>query len=94
MSIHQPENVGDIAHRELAVEAGLQGLFRIALGFASAMMGYTMFALFGLIFLALSIIGLVVWLWTFITAFQGKEVEIPIVAGLTRSLFASQLGGA
>jgi uncharacterized membrane protein len=50
--------------------------------------------LFGLIFLALSIIGLIVWLWTSISAFQGKEVEIPVVGGLARQLFASQLGGA
>ena len=34
MSIHQPENVGDIAHRELVIEAGLQGLFRVELEFA------------------------------------------------------------
>ena len=26
-SIHQPEDVGDVARRELVVEAGLQGLF-------------------------------------------------------------------
>lgn len=69
-------------------------VLRIALGFVSAMMSYTMFALFGLIFLALSIIGLIVWLWTSISAFQGKEVEIPVVGGLARRLFASQLGGA
>lgn len=36
------------------------------------------------------IIGLVwfvLWLWTFISAFQGKEVEVPIIAGLTRNFF-------
>ncbi|MGR4065258.1 MAG: hypothetical protein ACLQPV_07390 [Vulcanimicrobiaceae bacterium] len=69
-------------------------ILRIALGFIMAMMGFTMLALFGLISLALTIIAVVVWIWTSVTAFQGKEVEIPVVAGLTRSLFASQLGGA
>jgi uncharacterized membrane protein len=41
--------------------------------------------------IVLPILGLVVWLWTFITAFQGKEVEVPLVAGLTRSIFKSYL---
>lgn len=38
------------------------------------------------------IVGLVwfvLWLWTFITAFQGKQVEVPFIAGLTRSFFKS-----
>ncbi len=39
----------------------------------------------------LPILGLVLWLWTFITAFQGKEVEVPLVAPLTRSIFKSYL---
>ncbi len=39
----------------------------------------------------LPILGLILWLWTFITAFQGKEVEVPLVAGLTRSIFKSYL---
>jgi uncharacterized membrane protein len=39
----------------------------------------------------LPILGLILWLWTFITAFQGKEVEVPLVAGLTRAIFKSYL---
>ncbi|MBV8149313.1 MAG: hypothetical protein JO092_09500 [Candidatus Eremiobacteraeota bacterium] len=39
----------------------------------------------------LPFLGLVVWLWTFISAFQGKEVEVPVLAGWTRSIFKSQL---
>lgn len=35
----------------------------------------------------LGLIWLVLWLWTFIMAFQGKEVEVPIIAGITRSIF-------
>lgn len=38
----------------------------------------------------IGIIGLVwfiLWLWTFITAFQGKEVDVPVIGGLTRSIF-------
>lgn len=39
----------------------------------------------------LNLLWLVVWLWTTITAFQGKEVEIPVIAGITKSIFGSQL---
>jgi uncharacterized membrane protein len=44
-----------------------------------------------LVVFVLPILGLVLWLWTFITAFQGKEVEVPLVAPLTRSIFKSYL---
>jgi len=40
------------------------------------------------------IIGLVwfaLWLWTSITAFQGKDVQVPVVAGITESLFKTTL---
>jgi uncharacterized membrane protein len=39
----------------------------------------------------LPILGLIVWLWTFISAFQGKEVRVPWIASLTESIFKSQL---
>jgi uncharacterized membrane protein len=44
-----------------------------------------------LVSILLPIIGLVVWIWTFVTAFQGKEVRVPGVASLTESIFKSQL---
>jgi uncharacterized membrane protein len=39
----------------------------------------------------LPFLGLILWLWTFITAFQGKEVQVPLVAGLTRAVFKTYL---
>lgn len=39
----------------------------------------------------LNLLAFVLWLWTFITAFQGKEVRVPVVEGLTESVFKSQL---
>jgi uncharacterized membrane protein len=39
----------------------------------------------------LPLLGLIVWLWTFISAFQGKEVRVPGIAGLTESIFKSVL---
>lgn len=44
-----------------------------------------------LVSFVLPILALIVWLWTFITAFQGKEVRVPGVAGLAESIFKSQL---
>ena len=44
----------------------------------------------GILWLFSPLIGLVwfvLWIWTSITAFQGKSVEVPVIAGLTRSLF-------
>ena len=37
------------------------------------------------------IVGVIVWIWTFVTGFQGKEVRIPIIADLTQNLFKSML---
>jgi uncharacterized membrane protein len=39
----------------------------------------------------LDLLWFVLWLWTFITAFQGKEVRLPVIAGLTESIFKAQL---
>ena len=44
----------------------------------------------GALFILLPIMGLlwfVLWLWTSITAFQGKDVKVPVIAGVTESLF-------
>jgi len=65
---------------------GLYFAFWIVLRFALGMV-----PIIGLLFLpVIMIIGLVyfvLWLWTFISAFQGKTVEVPIIAGITRSIF-------
>ena len=47
--------------------------------------------IFLVVFLALRVLGLVAWLYTSITAFQGKEVRLPIIGDLTDRLFASVL---
>lgn len=46
------------------------------------------------LFPLLWIVGLIwiaLWIWTFVTGFQGKEVRVPIIAGLTESVFKSML---
>ena len=57
-------------------------VLRIVLGFVPVI---------GLLLLpVLMLLGLVffiLWLWTFITAFQGKTVEVPFIGGLTRQFF-------
>jgi uncharacterized membrane protein len=40
----------------------------------------------------LPLVGLFLWLWTTITAFQGKEVRVPFIADLTQSIFKTTLG--
>jgi len=37
------------------------------------------------------ILALIAWVWTFVTAFQGKEVRVPGIANITESIFKSQL---
>lgn len=37
------------------------------------------------------LVGVIIWIWTFVTAFQGKEVRIPVIADLTQNLFKSAL---
>ena len=39
----------------------------------------------------IDILWLVLWVWTFVTGFQGKEVRVPVIAGFTESIFKSQL---
>jgi uncharacterized membrane protein len=43
------------------------------------------------VWLVLRIIAAVLWLWTFITAFQNKEVQVPLAADLTRNVFKTYL---
>ncbi len=44
-----------------------------------------------LLYPILWILALVVWLWTTISAFQGKEVRVPGIDSITQSIFKSQL---
>lgn len=39
------------------------------------------------LFLIFGLLMFVAWIWTFVTGFQGKTVELPVVAGLTKSIF-------
>jgi uncharacterized membrane protein len=37
--------------------------------------------------LIVGLVWLVLWIWTSITGFQGKEVQVPVIAGLTKTIF-------
>jgi uncharacterized membrane protein len=50
-------------------------------------LGGLIFPIFWIIRLAI----LIGWLYLFVTAFQGKEVRLPIIANLTESVFRSVL---
>ena len=43
--------------------------------------------LIGILSLILNILFFVLWIWTTVTGFQGKEVQVPVIAGLTNSIF-------
>lgn len=61
----------------------------IVLGFLGNLMHLWMLTL--PLTMIVNLLFLVVWLWTTITAFQGKEVEVPVIAGITKSIFSSSL---
>ncbi len=47
--------------------------------------------LYELVGTVIDIAALAAWLWTFIFGFQGKEVRIPVIAGITESIFKSAI---
>jgi uncharacterized membrane protein len=44
-----------------------------------------------ILFMVMGLLWFVLWIWTTITGFQGKEVRIPVIDGITESIFKSQL---
>jgi uncharacterized membrane protein len=55
------------------------------------MIGLHLWLFFFPVWIVLRVLGLILWLWTFITAFQNKEVQVPVAADLTRNIFKSYL---
>jgi uncharacterized membrane protein len=43
--------------------------------------------LIAIVSLILNILFFVLWIWTTVTGFQGKEVQVPVIAGLTQNIF-------
>jgi uncharacterized membrane protein len=67
-------------------------LLRVILGFLWIPLWQAgLWSLYMLLSLVVWLAWLAAWLWTFITAFQGKEVRVPVVAGITDSIFKSAL---
>lgn len=67
-------------------------LLRVVLGFLWIPLWQSgLWTLYLLLSFVVNIAWLVAWLWTFISAFQGKEVRVPIVAGITDSIFKAAL---
>jgi uncharacterized membrane protein len=55
------------------------------------MIGLHLWLFFFPVYVVLRVLGLILWLWTFITAFQNRQVEVPVAADLTRNIFKSYL---
>ena len=45
----------------------------------------------GIIFLLLWLLSIVVWIWTTVSGFQGKELRLPFIADMTENIFKSVL---
>jgi uncharacterized membrane protein len=63
---------------------GFLFLCRLVLSFG--IMGNAFFGLFALISILLSIVTLVAWIALMVMTYQGKRVEIPIAAGIAKSI--------
>lgn len=68
---------------------GLYIVIWVAWSFASSLI-HVLLILFPVMWL-LGLVWFVLWIWTFVTGFQGKEVRIPVIEGLTQSIFKGQL---
>jgi len=62
----------------------------VALLFCSSVL-WMLAIIFTIAWMFLGILALILWLYTWINAFQGKEVRIPIIADWTQRFFGSML---
>lgn len=72
------------AAQSIVVFGGLM-IIRIVLTFGW-FASYGFFSLWSLISLAVSLLTLILWIYLMVTAYQGKTVEIPIAAGIAKSI--------
>jgi uncharacterized membrane protein len=61
------------------------------LGWLFVFVGYSMAGLILPLFWIVRLAIFIGWIWLFVTAFQGKEVRVPIIANLTESVFKGAL---
>lgn len=66
-------------------------LMAVALPVLTIILGLVLHAFIGILWVILGLAGFGVWLWTTISAFQGKEVRVPVIADITQNLFKSVL---
>ncbi|MGB7171548.1 MAG: DUF4870 domain-containing protein, partial [Acidobacteriaceae bacterium] len=72
------------AAQSIVVFGGLM-VIRIVLTFGwFASIGF--WSLWSLVSLAVSLITLILWIYLMVTAYQGRTVEIPIAAGIAKSI--------
>jgi uncharacterized membrane protein len=63
----------------------------IILYFVLAFMGALTHGLTIILVPVVMLVWFILWIWTFVTGFQGKEVRVPVIAGITESIFKSAL---
>jgi uncharacterized membrane protein len=69
--------------------------------YAVYIVGFIVFKMLGMTIILLPLVAilwmvwgllfLVLWVWTTVTGFQGKEVRVPVIDRITESIFKSQL---
>jgi uncharacterized membrane protein len=62
------------------------GLFVIRVGLGFAFVGTGFYAFWGLISMLIGLLTLVLWILLMVKAYQGKRFELPIAAGIAKSI--------
>lgn len=69
----------------------LWGVYFVLYFVLGIMAGMLHLGILALLLFPIMIIWFILWIWSFISGFQGKEIKIPVIAGITESIFKSAL---
>lgn len=68
------------------------GIYIVLLFAINFVAGMTHIYLLSMLTPIIALVWFILWIWTSVSGFQGKEVRLPVIAGLTESLFKSAIG--
>ncbi len=67
----------------------------IAISIVDSMIGmlrlWPLLGLMSIVWMLAAVLAFAAWLWTWITAFSGREVRLPVIADLTQRFFGAQV---
>ena len=74
---------------------GLYFVFYVAVMIVNIMLSmvhlWMLIPLVGIVSLLVGLLYFVLWIYTFVMGFQGKDVQLPVISDLTRKFFATQI---